>query len=42
MADQQLTDIDGDQIESNYDEVVDSFDDMDLNAELLRGKLLAL
>ncbi|KAK9468686.1 P-loop containing nucleoside triphosphate hydrolase protein [Lipomyces arxii] len=37
MADQQLTDIDGDQIESNYDEVVDSFDDMDLNPELLRG-----
>ncbi|KAK7203086.1 ATP-dependent RNA helicase eIF4A [Myxozyma melibiosi] len=37
MADQQLTDIAGDQIESNYDEVVDEFDAMDLKPELLRG-----
>ncbi|KAK9448468.1 P-loop containing nucleoside triphosphate hydrolase protein [Limtongia smithiae] len=36
MAD-QFTDIDADQIESNYDEVVDSFDAMNLNPELLRG-----
>ena len=26
------------QIESNYDETVDSFDEMNLKAELLRGK----
>lgn len=26
------------QIESNYDEIVDSFDDMKLKSELLRGK----
>lgn len=26
------------QIESNYDEVTDSFDNMNLKAELLRGK----
>jgi len=26
------------QIESNYDETVDSFDDMNLKSELLRGK----
>lgn len=26
------------QIESNYDEVTDSFDAMDLKSELLRGK----
>jgi translation initiation factor 4A len=28
-----------DQIESNYDETVDSFDTMNLKAELLRGAL---
>ena len=26
------------QIESNYDEVTDSFDSMDLKSELLRGR----
>ncbi|KAK9471613.1 P-loop containing nucleoside triphosphate hydrolase protein [Dipodascopsis tothii] len=36
MAD-QLNDIDGDQIESNYDEVIDHFDAFNLKPELLRG-----
>lgn len=27
------------QIESNYDEITDSFDSMNLKGELLRGKL---
>lgn len=27
------------QIESNYDEITDSFDSMDLKSDLLRGKL---
>jgi len=37
MADEGLKDIEGQQIESNYDETVDNFDAMDLKAELLRG-----
>ena len=37
MADEGLKDIEGQQIESNYDETVDNFDSMDLKAELLRG-----
>ena len=38
MADKGLEDIEQSQIESNYDETVDSFDEMALKAELLRGK----
>jgi translation initiation factor 4A len=37
MADKGLEDVPEGQIESNYDETVDSFDDMNLKAELLRG-----
>ncbi|KAI9220098.1 ATP-dependent RNA helicase eIF4A [Blastocladiella britannica] len=37
MADEQFQDIQGTEIESNWDEVVDSFDDMNLKQELLRG-----
>ena len=39
MADKDagLNDLEAAQIESNYDETVDSFDSMDLKAELLRG-----
>ncbi len=33
----ELNDVDAAQIESNYEEVVDNFDNMDLKAELLRG-----
>lgn len=40
MADKGLEDIEQSQIESNYDETVDSFDEMALKAELLRGKLI--
>ncbi|KAE8411394.1 hypothetical protein BDV36DRAFT_274741 [Aspergillus pseudocaelatus] len=36
-ADKGLEEIPEGQIESNYDEVVDSFDSMDLKPELLRG-----
>ncbi len=38
MADKGLEDIEQSQIESNYDETVDSFDEMNLRPELLRGK----
>ncbi|KAK1447016.1 ATP-dependent RNA helicase eIF4A [Colletotrichum lupini] len=37
MADKGLEDVPEGQIESNYDETVDSFDDMNLKSELLRG-----
>lgn len=37
MADKGLEDVDVAQIESNYDETTDSFDAMQLKAELLRG-----
>lgn len=37
-TDKGLEDIEQSQIESNYDETVDSFDEMNLRAELLRGK----
>lgn len=37
MADEGLKDIEGQQIDSNYDETVDNFDAMDLKPELLRG-----
>ncbi|KAJ6146037.1 Helicase C-terminal [Penicillium chrysogenum] len=37
MADKGLEDLAEGQIESNYDEVTDSFDSMDLKPELLRG-----
>ena len=40
MADKGLEDIEQSQIESNYDETVDSFDEMALKAELLRGKMI--
>jgi len=36
-TEQGLEDVPEGQIESNYDETVDSFDDMDLKADLLRG-----
>ncbi|KAK9478615.1 P-loop containing nucleoside triphosphate hydrolase protein [Lipomyces japonicus] len=36
MAD-QLNDLDGDQIETNYHDVYESFDDMNLKPELVRG-----
>jgi len=35
--DEGLADVPTSQIESNYDETVESFDDMDLKPELLRG-----
>jgi hypothetical protein len=38
-TDKGLEDIEQSQIESNYDETVDSFDEMDLRSELLRGKM---
>jgi translation initiation factor 4A len=34
----RLTEISAGQIESNYDEVTDSFDAMNLKPELLRGE----
>ncbi|KAJ1964269.1 translation initiation factor eIF4A [Dipsacomyces acuminosporus] len=37
MADQSLQDIDSKDITTNYDEVVSSFDDMNLDENLLRG-----
>ncbi|KAB8077545.1 P-loop containing nucleoside triphosphate hydrolase protein [Aspergillus leporis] len=37
MADKGLEEVPEGQIESNYDEVIDSFDSMDLKPELLRG-----
>ena len=37
MADEGLKDIKGQQIDSNYDEVIDNFDNMELAPELLRG-----
>ena len=37
MADKGLEEVPESQIESNYDEVTDSFDNMNLKAELLRG-----
>jgi translation initiation factor 4A len=37
MADKGLEDVPEGQIESNYDETVESFDDMNLKADLLRG-----
>jgi translation initiation factor 4A len=37
MADKGLEDVPEGQIESNYDETTDSFDNMNLKAELLRG-----
>ena len=37
MADKGLEEVPESQIESNYDEVTDSFDSMNLKAELLRG-----
>lgn len=37
-TDKGLEDIEQSQIESNYDETVDSFDEMNLRPELLRGK----
>ncbi|RAR06791.1 atp-dependent rna helicase eif4a [Stemphylium lycopersici] len=37
MADKGLEDVPEGQIESNYDEITDSFDNMNLKAELLRG-----
>ncbi|KAL4795496.1 hypothetical protein BDV19DRAFT_165978 [Aspergillus venezuelensis] len=37
MADKGLEDLQDNQIESNYDEITDSFDSMDLKPELLRG-----
>ncbi|QIW95313.1 hypothetical protein AMS68_000831 [Peltaster fructicola] len=37
MADKGLEDIEQTQIESNYDEITDSFDGMNLKSELLRG-----
>lgn len=37
MADKGLEEIPEGQIESNYDEVTDSFDNMNLKSELLRG-----
>ncbi|KAK4905512.1 translation initiation factor eIF4A, partial [Elasticomyces elasticus] len=37
MAEKGLEDIEAAQIESNYDEVTDTFDAMNLKAELLRG-----
>jgi translation initiation factor 4A len=37
MADKGLEDVAESQIESNYDETTDSFDAMNLKAELLRG-----
>ncbi len=42
MADKGLEDIEQSQIESNYDETVDSFDEMNLKPELLRGKIIPL
>ena len=36
-TDKGLEDLQEGQIESNYDEIVDSFDDMKLKSELLRG-----
>jgi translation initiation factor 4A len=36
-TDKGLEDVPEGQIESNYDETVDSFDDMNLRSELLRG-----
>lgn len=38
-TDKGLEDIEQSQIESNYDETVDSFDEMNLRPELLRGKM---
>lgn len=38
-TDKGLEDIEQSQIESNYDETVDSFDEMNLRSELLRGKM---
>lgn len=38
-TDKGLEDIEQSQIESNYDETVDSFDEMSLRSELLRGTL---
>jgi len=38
-ADKGLEEIPEGQIESNYDETVDSFDTMNLKAELLRGTM---
>lgn len=35
--DEGLSDLPSNQIESNYDETVESFDDMALKPELLRG-----
>ncbi|KAG8812265.1 translation initiation factor eIF4A [Serendipita sp. 401] len=37
MASEELQDIPDTEIESNWDQVVDNFDNMDLKAELLRG-----
>jgi len=42
MADEGLKDIEGQQIESNYDETVDNFDSMDLKPELLRGMQMSI
>ena len=36
-TDEGLQDIKGQQIDSNYDEVIDNFDSMGLAPELLRG-----
>jgi translation initiation factor 4A len=41
-TDKGLEDVPEGQIESNYDETVDSFDDMKLKPELLRGKYTLL
>ncbi|GAO51260.1 hypothetical protein G7K_5366-t1 [Saitoella complicata NRRL Y-17804] len=37
MADQGLQEVDEGMIQSNWEEVVDNFDNMDLKSELLRG-----
>ncbi|KAJ2399612.1 translation initiation factor eIF4A, partial [Coemansia sp. RSA 2559] len=37
MADNTFTEIDAKDITSNYDEVIDNFDDMNLSDDLLRG-----
>ncbi|CAE6413761.1 unnamed protein product [Rhizoctonia solani] len=37
MSTEELQDVNANEIESNWDQVVDNFDNMDLRAELLRG-----
>lgn len=41
MSSEQLKDVEAGQIETNYDEVVNSFDDLNLKPDLLRGKFFS-